>query len=97
MFDSNVNTLGDDSVSYLFVDDDSDGSGVNIEDSSSSSVVVFIGHAFVDGSIDDDIDDVSDFIGGECFGDVDGSVLFESFSEFVSGYSLINVAVGHGW
>ena len=97
MLDSDMDSFGDDSVSDLFVDDDSDGSGVDVEDSAGSAVVVFIGHAFVDGSIDDDIDDVSDFIGGECFGDVDGSVLFESFSEFVSGSSFISVAVCHGW
>ena len=97
MLDSDVNSFGDDSVSDLLVDDDSDGSGVDVEDSSSSSVIVFIGHAFMDGSINDNIDNITNFIGGECFGDMNRSMLLESFSEFVSGSSLITVAVGHGW
>ena len=97
MLDSYVNSLGDDSVPDLLVDDDSDGSGVDVEDSSGSTVIVFVGHAFVDGSIYDDIDDIPDFVGGEGLGDVDGSVLFESFSEFMSGSSFISVAVGHGY
>ena len=97
MLHSDVNSFGDDSVSDLLVDDDSDGSGVDVEDSSSSSVIVFIGHAFMDGSINDNIDNITNFIGGECFGDMNRSMLLESFSEFVSGSSLITVAVGHGW
>ena len=97
MLDSDVNSFGDDSVSDLLVDDDSDGSGVDVEDSSSSSVVVLVGHAFVNGSIDDDVNDISNFVGGESLGDVDGSVLFESFSEFMSSSSFISIAVSHGY
>jgi hypothetical protein len=59
-------------------------------------VVVLVGHTFVDGSVDHDIDDVSDFVGGEGLGNVDGSVLLEPFFEFVSGSALVTVAVGHG-
>ena len=95
MFDSHVNTLGDDSVSDLFVDYDSDSSRVDVEDAAGSSVVVFVGHAFVDGSVDDDVHYVADLIGGECFGDVDSSVLFESLSELVSGSAFETVAVCH--
>ena len=95
MFDSDVNSFGDDSVSDLFVDDDSDGSGVDVEDSAGSAVVVLVGHAFVDGSVNNYVNDITDFVGGECFGDVDGSMLFESFSEFMSGSSFVSVAVGH--
>ena len=96
MFDSHVNTLGDDSVSDLFVDYDSDSSRVDVEDAAGSSVVVFVGHAFVDGSVDDDVNDVSDFVGAEGFADVDGTNLSESFSKFVSGSAFISIAVGHG-
>ena len=85
MLDSNMDALGDDPLPDLLVDDDSDGSGVDIEDGAGAAVIVLVRHALVDGSIDDDVNDVSDLEAGQRVGDVDGSVLFESFSEFVSG------------
>ncbi len=96
MFDSDVKSLGDDSVSDLFVDNDSQSSGVDIENCTSSTVIVLVWHGFVDGTIDNDIDDISDFVGGEVFRHSDGSVASESLLEFMSGSSLISVAVSHG-
>ena len=95
MFDSDVNSFGDDSVSDLFVDDDSDGSGVDVEDSAGSAVVALVGHAFVDGSVDDYVNDITDFVGGESFGDVDRSFVLEPFLEFVSGSSSLAVTMSH--
>ena len=95
MLDSNMDALGDDPLPNLLVDDDSDGSGVDIEDGASAAVVVLVRHALVNGSIDDNIDDVSDLEAGKRIGDVDGSVLLESLSEFMSGSSLVAVTVGH--
>ncbi len=96
MFDADVDAFGDNSLSDLLVDYDSDGSGVHVEDASSTAVIVFVRHAFVDGSIDDDIDDVSNLVGGKGLRNVDGSYLSESFSEFVSGFAFVSVTVGHG-
>ena len=95
MFYSDVESLGDDSVSDLLVDDDTQSSGVDVEDCSSSAVVIFVGHAFVDGTITDDIDDISNLVGGEVFSHSNGSVASESLLEFVSGSSLISVTMGH--
>ena len=95
MLDADVDSLGDDSVSDLFVNDDSDGAGVDVENGTSAAVVVFVWHTLVDSSVNGDVDDISDFVGGEGLGDVDCSVLFEAFSEFVSGSALVAVAVGH--
>lgn len=95
VFDSDVNSLGDDSVANLFVDDDSNGSGVDVEDASSPAVVVLVGHALVDGTVDNNIDDISDLVGSEGLGDVNGSVLLESLSELMSGSPLVPVAASH--
>lgn len=95
MFDSNVNSFLDDSLSDLFVNDDSNSSRIDVEDSSGSSVVPFVWHTLMLRSINDDIDNISNFVAGEGFGNVDGSSLLEAFSEFVSGFSPITVAVGH--
>ena len=95
MLDANVDPLGDDPVSDLLVDDHSNGTRVDVEDGSSAAVVVLVRHTLVDGSIDNDVDDVSDLVGSECIGNVDGSVLLEALSELVSGFALVAVAVGH--
>ena len=96
MFNSDVESLGDDSVSNLLVDNDSQSSWVDVENSTSSAVVVLVWHGFVNSTIDNDIDDVTNFVGGEVFRHSDGSVASESLLEFVSGSSLISVAVSHG-
>ena len=96
MLDSDVNSLGNNSLSDLFVDDDSDGARIDVEDSSGSAVIELIRHAFMDGTINNDVDDVTDLEGGQGFADVDRSYLPESFSEFVSCFSSLTVAVGHG-
>jgi len=91
-----MKSFSNDSISDLFVYDNSDGSWVDVEDCSSSSVVIFIRHALVNGTIADDIDNISNFISGEVLCNMNGSVLSESFSEFMSGSSFISVAVSHG-
>ena len=55
------------------------------------SMIIFEWHAFMDGAINDDINDISIFEGCEGFGDMDGSVLFESFSELMSSFSSVSV------
>jgi hypothetical protein len=97
VLDSDVESLADNSVSDLLVDDDADGAGVHVEDCSGSAVVVLVWQTFVDGSVADHIDNISIFVGGEIFGNVNGSVLSEPFSEFMSGSSFIPVAVSHGF
>ena len=96
MFNSDVESLGDDSVSDLLVDNDSQSSWVDVENCASSAVIVLVWHRFVNSTIDNNIDDVTDFVGGEVFRHSDGSVASESLLEFVSGSSLISVAVSHG-
>lgn len=88
MFNADVDAFGDETVANLFVDDDSDGAGVDVEDASGAAMVVLVGHALVDGSIDNDVNNVSDPVGSQGLGDVDGSVLFEPLSELVSGSAV---------
>ena len=95
MFHSDVESLGNDSVSDLFVDDDSQSSGVDVEDCTGSAVVVLVWHWFVDGTIYDNINDITDFVCGEVLWHSDGSVASESLLEFVSGSSFISVTVSH--
>jgi hypothetical protein len=96
MFNSDVDSLWDDSVSNLFVDNDPNGSRIDIEDCSSSTMIILVWHSLVNGAVNDNIDDITIFIGGKSLSNVNRSVLFESLSEFMSCSSLISVAVSHG-
>jgi len=95
MLSSHVNSFRNDSVSDLLVNDHSNRSWVHIKNSSSPSMIVLEWHTFMGGTINNNVDNVSDSVGSEGFGDVDGTVLFESFFEFVSSFALISVAVSH--
>lgn len=99
MLDPDVDSLGDDSVPDLFVDDHSHCSGVYIENCSCPSVVVFVWHSLVDGSVHCNVNNISDLESGQGFRDVDGAVLAEPFFEFIPSFTLETVAVGHflGW
>jgi hypothetical protein len=95
MFNSNMDTFWDDSLSDLLVDNNSNSSRVDVEDTTCTTMVVFVWHTLVNGSIDANVNNISDLIGCKSLGNMDGSVLFESFSEFVSSSSVVSVAVGH--
>merc|ERR1712221_43423 len=55
MFNSEVDSFWDDSVSKLLVNNNSNSSSGYVEDSSCFSMVVFVRHSFVNGSISLDI------------------------------------------
>lgn len=96
MFNSHMDSLGNNSLSDLLVDNNTNSTRIDVEDSAGSAVIVFVRHTFMDGTIDDNIDDITFFEGSESFADVDCTMLFESFSEFMSSSSSLSVAVGHG-
>jgi hypothetical protein len=95
VFHPHVDALGDDALPDLLVDDDSDGARVDVEDSPSAPVVVLVGHPLVDGSVHHDVHNISDLVGSERVGDVDGAVLLETFLELVSSSAFVSVAVSH--
>ena len=96
MLDSDVESFLDYSISDLFVNKNAQRSWIYVEDGSGSAVIVFVWHALVNSTINDDVDDVSNFECSKVGRHVNGSVASETFLEFVSGSSLISVTVGHG-
>ncbi len=64
VLDSDVDSLGLDSISDLFVDDDSDGVGVHVEHSAGSAVIEFVGHSLVNRTISDDVYEVTLLVDG---------------------------------
>lgn len=96
MLNADMDALGNDSVADLFVNNHADRSWVDVEDSASPSMVILVGHPFVYGSINYDVDDVADLVSCQCLGNMYGAVLLETLLEFISGLALQTVAVGHG-
>ncbi len=96
MLDSDMKSLGDDSVSDLFVYDDSESSGVHVEDGAGSSVIILVWHALVNWTINNNVNDITNFVCRQVLWHSDHSVVSESLLEFVSCSSFISVAVGHG-
>jgi len=56
MFDSDVNALGDDAVSNAFVDDNTNGSRVDVKDTASLSVIELVRHTGLLGTVSHNID-----------------------------------------
>merc|ERR1711973_414578 len=79
MFNSEVDSFGDDSVSKLFVNNNPNSSSGHVEHSSSFPMVVFVWHSFVNGSISLDINNVTNLVGLQV-----GRQMFDSsFSELL--------------
>ena len=95
MLDSDVNSLGDDNTSDLFVDNDANSMLSNIENSAGSSVIVLEGHTLVYATVSNDVDEVSLSVSGHYSGERDGSVSSESLLEEVSSLSSISFSVRH--
>ena len=85
MLDSDVELLGNLSLFDLLLDDNADRSWVDIEDFSGSSVVEVVGHALMDGSVNDDVDVVSESVLLEVVADSDRSVSSEALGELMPG------------
>ncbi len=60
MFDADIDSLFDISITDSLVNYDADGGFGYIVDNTGFAMVDFVGHAFLDGSIGFDIDDISD-------------------------------------
>ncbi len=60
MLDADIDSFFDVSITDSFVNYDADGGFGDIVDNTGFAMVDFVGHAFLDGSIRFDVDDVSD-------------------------------------
>lgn len=62
VFDPDVNALLDVAIADLLVEDDADSGFSNVVDDSSLAVVDLVRHAFLDGTVCDDINDIADLV-----------------------------------
>lgn len=60
MLDADIDALFNFSISNSLVNYDADGGFCDIVDDTGLAMVDFVGHAFLDGSVGFDVDDVSD-------------------------------------
>ena len=95
MLDSDVNSLGDDSASVLLVDDDSDGVLGHIENTTGLTVVELVGHALVDATVGDNVNEVTLSVSLHDLREVNGAVVSEALAEEVSSSGSVSEAVRH--
>ena len=95
VLDSDVNSLGNDFASDLFVDNDSDGVLVHIENLSSLTVVELVWHALVDATVGNDVNEIALLVNLQDLRKMDGSVVSEGLTEQVSCSSSLSMSVRH--
>ena len=95
VLDAEVDSLGDDSVSQLFVDNNTDSSSRHVEHSSGFAVVVFVRHTLVDGSITLHVNNITDLVCLQVGGKMFNSSFSELLGEKVSGTSSFTMRVRH--
>ena len=95
MFNSNMDFLLKFSLLDLFFNNNTNWSWINIEDFSSSTVIEFMRHAFVDGSIDNNVNIVSLLVIFEIIADSNSSVSSESFLELMFGSWSVSPGSSH--
>ena len=95
MFSSDVKSLGDHPMTDLFVDDDAETLGVDVEDSSGSSVIEEMGHSCVDGPVDHDVHVLSHVDLLQIVLHSDGAVSSERSRELVSSSCSVSSRFTH--
>ncbi len=95
MLDSDVNSLGDNSASVLLVDDHSDCVLGHIEHATGLAMVELVGHTLVDGTVSNNVNEVSLSVSLHDLGEVDGAVVSEALAEEVSSSCSVSEAVRH--
>jgi len=85
VFDSEVDSLLNLTVSDSLENENLDSSGLNTEDNTSSTVVVLVGHTLLLSSIGLDVDDVTNVVRSQVGAQLDWSMLAEVSLEEVTG------------
>jgi len=85
VFNADIDTFWDDTSTNLLVDDDTDGSLGNVENTSSGTVVDLVWHTLLESTITLDIDDISLSVTGEVSLQTNCSLLTEVLGEHVTG------------
>merc|ERR1719219_28191 len=95
VFNSEVDSLGNDVSSASFVYDDPDGVLGDVVYSTSFTVVDFVWHTLLDGTITFDVDDVASFVDVHVGGQAWHTLVSELLGEHVSGTPSFTMSVGH--
>ena len=95
MLDADVNAFGDNAVSDALVHDNAKSVLRHVEDLAGLAVVELVGHASLDGTIGDNVDEITLLVDGEVLAEWGDTVLSETLAEEISRASSKTEAVGH--
>merc|ERR1712180_217020 len=95
MFNSEIDSFRDDSVSQLLVDNNSHSSSSHIENSTCFAMVILVRHSLMDCSITLDIYNITNFVGLQVSREVLDPCFPEFLGEKISGPSTLAMWVSH--
>ena len=95
MFDADVNAFFDETTTDALVDDESEGSGRDVVNDSSATVVELVRHTLMDRTVSLDINEITDLVGDHVSGQLGGSMFAELASEHVTSASAITMRMRH--
>lgn len=95
MFNTNIDALLHIAATYLLVDDDTEGTGGNIEDDTGLSMVEAVGHSLLAGGIGLDVNIVTHLVGFHVGAQVNHAMLAEIAREHMASASTLSVRVRH--
>ncbi len=84
VFNTDIDTLFHITVSDLLVEDDTDGGLGDVVDDTSLALVVLVRHTLLDGTVDIDVDDITNTVGDHVSGELGWTMFSELAREKVS-------------
>ena len=95
MLNTDMEALRDDAVADALVADNTNGVLGHVEDLTSLAVVELVGHASLDGTVSNDVNEITLLVGDEVLAQGRNAVFPESLAEEISRASSKTEAVGH--
>merc|ERR1711892_331736 len=90
-----IDVLGEDSAANALVDDDTDGALGDVENAASGTVVHFVGHTLLDGTVALDVDDITLAVAREVRLQANDTLLAEALGEHVTRTASDTFGVRH--
>lgn len=95
VLNADVDSLGLNAGVDTLVNDDTNGAGSDVPDTTSLTMVVLVGHTLLDATSTNNIDQIADLVGGQVLGEADMTLLTVGDGESLASTRAVTVRVRH--